>query len=76
MTMNLTMLSLLAVVLTIWIAGTAYICYRLTRNTGKSSMISAQIGTMLSLIPPLNILYIAFLVYKRSSNNSGVPVEE
>ncbi len=65
MTTNLTMLLQLAVVMTIWVAGTAFICYRLAKKIGISSSTSAQIGTILSLVPPLNILYISFLMYKR-----------
>jgi len=73
MPINLIMLSQLAVILTIWVAGTAVICYHLARKTRISCSTSAQIGTILSIIPPLNILYITFLIYKRSSENADMP---
>jgi len=73
MTTNLTMLLQLAVVMTIWVAGTAFICYRLAKKTGISSSTSAQIGTILSLVPPLNILYISFLMYKSYAKNTVNP---
>lgn len=75
MTTNIMMLSQLAVVVFLWVAGTAFVCAHLAQYTKMSRMTSAQFGTILSLVPPLNILYIAFLMYKRSKRNDASPEE-
>ena len=71
MVYNLTQLLLLGTVFLIWMAGTAYFCAYLAKETSLSRMGCAQFGALLSLIPPLNILYIAFLIYKRSTSKNA-----
>lgn len=70
MTYNLTLLIQLGAVLFVWMTGSAYFCAYLVKDTSRSRMGSAQVGALLSLIPPLNLLYIAFLVYRRSTNKN------
>jgi drug/metabolite transporter (DMT)-like permease len=65
------MLVQLAIVIFVWVAGSAFICYRLAKYTKTSRMTSAQAGAILSLVPPLNLVYIAYLVYKRSTRNNA-----
>ena len=71
MVYNLTQLLLLGTVFLIWMAGTAYFCAHLAKDTSLSRMGCAQFGALLSLIPPLNILYIAFLIYRRSTSKNA-----
>ncbi|MFT4714574.1 MAG: drug/metabolite transporter (DMT)-like permease [Candidatus Azotimanducaceae bacterium] len=70
MTNNI-MLVQLAIGLFFWVAGSAFICYRLAKYTKTSRMTSAQTGAILSLIPPFNLIYIAFLIYKRSKRSDA-----
>ena len=71
MVYDLTQLLLLGTVFLIWMAGTAYFCAYLAKETSLSRMGCAQFGALLSLIPPLNILYIAFLIYRRSTSKNA-----
>jgi hypothetical protein len=67
MSINLAMLGQLISLLMIpvWIGGSAYICYRLGMTTSLGKKKSAQIGAVLSLVPPVLIIYVALLLYLR-----------
>ena len=72
MAYDLTLLVQLGAVLLVWMTGTAYSCAYLAKGTSQSRMGCAQVGALLSLIPPLNLLYLALLVYRRSTNKKAI----